>query len=176
MKRVDLLRKSTTIISSLILCIALSTIIYIVVNNNAKPTVSPENIELKELINSDVTQIKFSGKPTVLVFFTSWCPYCNEDAPKIVSLYEKYKDKVNIYGINPIYRDDVSEVEQYVKKYKIDYPVLLDETGAFYKHYGEPGFPTLYFIDSEGEVLDQIIGSSDLEVIESSLNILIEYF
>jgi thiol-disulfide isomerase/thioredoxin len=173
---VDLLRKGITIISSIILLVALSTIIYIVVNNNSKSTVSPENIELKELRTSDLTQIKFSEKPTVLVFFTSWCPYCNEDAPKMVSLYEKYKDKVNIYGINPTYRDDLSEVEQYVKKYNIEYPVLLDETGALYKHYGEPGFPTLYFIDSEGEVFDQIFGSTDIEVIENSFNILIEYF
>lgn len=170
----DLLRKSTAIISSIILLVTLSAIIYVVAHNNSKSTLRPADIELTDLINSDVTQINFSDKPTVLVFFTSWCPYCNEDAPKIVSLYEKYKNSINIYGINPVFRDEITEVEQYVQKHGIDYPVLLDETGDFYKYYGEPGFPALFIVNHKGKVLDQIIGSTDIEHIESKIRIFFE--
>ncbi|MEK4236887.1 TlpA family protein disulfide reductase [Paenibacillus sp. FSL H7-0714] len=170
------LKKISIIVSTFILLIALSSIIFVVVNNSSKSIRSPENIELNELSNGNKIEVNFSEKPTVFVFFTSWCPYCNDDAPKIVSLYEKYKDRVNIYGINLLYQDDLSEVEQYVADYNIKYPVLLDETGDLHKQFGEQAFPALFFMNSDGKVMDQIIGSTDFDAIESSFKIFIKNY
>lgn len=160
-----------------LLIISICTILYIVIdkfkptvpveNDNSKALIT-ENIVLKDLINSNETIIDFSEKPTVILFFTSWCPYCNDDAPKIVNLHNKYKDNLNVYGINLIYRDDIEEVKEYVEKYNINYPTLLDDTGKIYDKYGGSGFPSLYFFNSKGEVIDQIIGSTGIETIESS--------
>ncbi|MEK3767856.1 TlpA disulfide reductase family protein [Paenibacillus sp. FSL R5-0887] len=170
------MKKISIIVSTFIFLIALSSIILVVVNNTSKPIKSPENIELKELANGNKIQVDFTEKPTVFVFFTSWCPYCNDDAPKIVSLYEKYKNRVNIYGINLLYQDDLSEVKQYVADYNIKYPVLLDETGDLHKQFGEQAFPALFFINSDGKVMDQIIGSTDFDAIESSFKIFIKNY
>ncbi|MOA12086.1 Thiol-disulfide oxidoreductase ResA [compost metagenome] len=112
--------------------------------------------------------IEFSDKPSVLLFFTTWCPYCNDDAPKMVELYNKYKDEVNVYGINVINRDVLSEVKQYVEHYQIEYPVLLDESNQLYEKYGEKGFPSMFFVDTNGKTKDRIIGSTDISVIEES--------
>jgi len=163
-------------ITQVILILAVSLVLYTLMNNSFKTVPSLENINLKDLKTNSEVQINFANKPTILLFFTSWCPYCNEDAPKIVTLYEKYNEKINIYGINPEFRDDREEVKNYIEKYKINYPILLDETGDIYKYYGEPGFPTLFFIDSKGKVIDQIIGSTDIEIIEDSFKNLLENY
>jgi len=83
---------------------------------------------------------------------------------------------VNIYGINLLYQDDLSDVKQYVANYNIKYPVLLDETGDLHKQFGEQAFPALFFINSDGKVMDQIIGSTDFDAIESSFKIFIKNY
>ncbi|TFE19567.1 TlpA family protein disulfide reductase [Cohnella luojiensis] len=185
------MRKIQVISTCMILIFAICIIAYVVLEkktsssddksvisteNEKTLSMNTENIVLKDLITSNKTSINFSEKPTALLFFTSWCPYCNEDAPKIVELQNKYKDNMNVFGINLIYRDDIDEVRSYVKNYKIEYPVLLDETGDIYEKYGGSGFPALYFFNSKGELIDQIIGSSDIEYIESSFINLQEKF
>lgn len=171
------MKKLSFTITNLILLFTLVTIVYLVTNTtSSKPEEPSINIILMDLYNSQQVNVNFSEKPSVLLFFTSWCPYCNEDAPKIVSLSNKYKDQINIYGINISNRDDLNEVKKYVKKYNITYPILKDELGDIYKNYGSPGFPTLFFIDSKGKVIDRIIGSTDIELIEKSFVNLKEKF
>jgi thiol-disulfide isomerase/thioredoxin len=128
----------------------------------------PENVTLNDLTGNSHT-IAFETKPTVLLFFTTWCPYCNEDAPKVVTLYERYQADINLYGINVIDRDDRQEVEEYVKKHGIQYPVLLDEGSYLHKEYGSPGFPTLVFLNKNGREIRRIIGSTSIEMIEAHI-------
>lgn len=127
-----------------------------------------DSIVLTDLSSSEAVTIDYAEKPTVLLFFTSWCPYCNEDAPKIVNLHNKYKNEINVYGINVIQRDELSEVKSYVEQYGIDYPVLLDETNQLYENYGSHGFPSMFFVTPDGKTIDAIIGSADSQVIEQS--------
>lgn len=153
-----------------ILTLVLSALIYVVVHNVEIVDSSYEQTEvaLQDIQTGELTSIDFTEKPTVLVLFTSWCPYCNEDAPKLVKLYDKYKDRVNVYGINLTYRDDLDEAKAYIHSHKITYPVLLDETGNVHNQYGKTGFPALFFFNSKGQFIDRIIGSTDYNSIESA--------
>lgn len=68
------LKKTSIIVSAFILLIALSSIIFVVVNNSSKSIRSPENIELKELSNGNKIQVNFSEKATVFVFLPHGVP------------------------------------------------------------------------------------------------------
>jgi len=127
-----------------------------------------ESIMLQDLNSFENVSIDYSDKPTVLLFFTSWCPYCNEDAPKIVELHDKYKEFINVYGINVIQRDELSEVIDYVEMHNIDYPVLLDQSNQLYTNYGSHGFPSMFFITPKGKTIDAIVGSADIDYIEQA--------
>ncbi|MFC5472299.1 TlpA family protein disulfide reductase [Cohnella suwonensis] len=186
------MRKLQVVSSYLVLLIAFCAIVYSLQANKSKlpgedtDIAAPvettatqqhsEEIVLEDLLYANPTTINYSEKPTAILFFTSWCPYCNEDAPKVVQLYNKYKEDVNLYGVNLIYRDDRNDVEAYVNDYQIKYPILMDESGSLYDKYGGSGFPSLYFFNADGEVIDQIIGSTDLETIEDSFISLQENF
>ncbi|NDI35074.1 TlpA family protein disulfide reductase [Chengkuizengella sediminis] len=166
--------KITTILIAFLVAIVFT---YIITNSMTSTEINSQvdgpQIELLDLNESPFT-IHFNEKPTVLLFFTSWCPYCNEDAPKMVELYEKYKDEVNVYGINLIYQDDILDVKNYIDEHQIQYPILLDKTGEHYKIYGDFGFPVLHFIGQKGNTIDSIIGSTDIEYIEESFKYLIK--
>lgn len=151
-----------------ILVLALGLVMYIGINYSINLNEENSRIQLSELRGGEEVEVDFAEKPTVLSIFTSWCPYCNEDAPKIVALYEKYKDQINVYGINVTNRDELSEVQSYVEEHGIEYPVLLDQEGDVYKYYGGDGFPALCFVNTDGQIIDYIIGSVSQDDIEAS--------
>ncbi|TXK83745.1 TlpA disulfide reductase family protein [Paenibacillus sp. N3.4] len=153
-------------IASMILILILGILAVTIFNNFQSRDTKDVVIPLKDLGGNE-ERIIFRDKPTAILFFTSWCPYCNEDAPKIVSIYEKYKNEINLYGINLINRDDRDKVDKYVQKYNIGYPILLDEDSILYKKYGSPGFPTLVFFDKNGKETKRIVGSTSQSIIES---------
>ncbi|NEW04874.1 TlpA family protein disulfide reductase [Paenibacillus sp. SYP-B3998] len=156
-------RKKIAIMISIII---LGVVAVTIFNNVQSKDTMDLVIPLKDLGGNE-ERIIFRDKPTAILFFTSWCPYCKEDAPKIVSVYEKYKNEINLYGVNLINRDDRDEVDKYVHKYKIGYPILLDEDSILYKKYGSPGFPTLVFFDKNGKETKRIVGSTDQNIIDA---------
>lgn len=162
------MNKIVKITTGTIIIAAFSLMVYLGYSYLNKLKTELSSIALSELSTGKEVAVDFAEKPTVLSIFTSWCPYCNEDAPKMVALHEKYKDKINVYGINVTNRDELSEVKNYVEQHEITYPVLLDKTGDVYKYYGGDGFPALCFVNTDGEIIDYIIGSLDQDEIEAS--------
>ena len=79
------------------------------------------------------------GKFLVLHFATTWCPFCNAEAPYLEKLHQDYGDKnVKVLII------DVKEPKKTVKKYLKDqfnltFPILLDPDGAVAATYAPPG-------------------------------------
>jgi thiol-disulfide isomerase/thioredoxin len=146
-----------------------------ITNGGGRPaTVEATGIHLTELGTNEQMTVDFAAKPTVVSLFTSWCTYCNEDAPKMAALHNKYKDRLNLVGVNITNRDDLSEVRSYVERHALQYPILLDTTGDVYAGFGGDGFPALYFINTEGKVIDAIIGSTDQDTLDASFRRLLE--
>lgn len=40
----------------------------------------------------------YNGKPVLIVFMGSWCPWCKKTMPAVTALKEKYGDQVEIVG------------------------------------------------------------------------------
>ncbi|MEK3732628.1 TlpA disulfide reductase family protein [Paenibacillus sp. FSL M8-0334] len=164
------MRGKWSLIGTGIILLAFIAAVLMVVTDYKAPAKSRESVAaqltLNRLQDLEPVTVDFAEKPTVLLFFTSWCPYCQEDAPKMVTLHEKYKDQLNLYGINLAHRDEESEVKQYVQSFQIEYPILLDEDGEVYAQYAGNGFPSLYFFDSEGNVIQELVGATDIDTIE----------
>ncbi len=86
-----------------------------------------------------------------LNFFATWCPPCNEEAARIVTLGARYHDAgLKIVGIDV--KETQEPVRAYVAKYHIDYPVGLDSRGMVYKGLGGNGFPTHIFLDRTAHI------------------------
>jgi len=93
----------------------------------------------------------FLGSAVWLNFFATWCPPCNEEAARIVSLGARYHDAgLKIVGVDV--KETQEPVRAYVAKYHIDYPVGLDSRGMVYKGLGGNGFPTHIFLDRTAHI------------------------
>lgn len=91
------------------------------------------------------------AKAMVLVFWATWCPYCEVAIPILKEAYAKYGSAgVVFFAINPGLNDSLRKVELYASKHEFPYPVLYDEKGAISRLFGIQGVPTVFIVDPDG--------------------------
>lgn len=97
--------------------------------------------------------------PVILNAWASWCGPCQEEEPELTALAKQYAGKVTVIGVNMTAEDSVSGAKQFVAKYHVSYPVLLDSAGAFLNRYELVGFPTTFVINRAGKIQAVHVGS-----------------
>jgi thiol-disulfide isomerase/thioredoxin len=111
------------------------------------------------------------GRPTVLSFWTTWCPYCLRQTPVMVEAYARAAAAgIQFVGIDV--QEDRNTVAPYLAQHQIEYPILLDEQGATAAQYAVQGYPTTYFLDSNSRVVARNIGALTGEQLDTYLQML----
>ncbi|MCO6452392.1 MAG: redoxin domain-containing protein [Caldilineales bacterium] len=123
--------------------------------------------EADTLVHADLL-----GQPTVLSFWTTWCPYCLRQTPILVAAASQYTDRgVRFVGINV--KESQAQVEPYLAEHNIPYPIALDASGEVANRYQVRGFPTTYFLDADGRVVAQQVGALTVERLDLHLRTLL---
>lgn len=107
-----------------------------------------------------------SKKATMLVFFATWCPHCQAEAPVIADFVDQYKDlQIDMIGMDG--QDNQKKVGEFVDKYGIDAPTTYDPPlGTTYK---VSGYPTVYILDGKGKVVFAHSGEAPRKIFESNI-------
>ena len=92
------------------------------------------------------------GRSALLAFVTAECLYCQKLNKKLEA-FELSADQQLVF---------ICTGEEGARKisetYSFTYPVLIDSAGAISQEYKTPGVPTVYQIDTEGNVVDLAVG------------------
>lgn len=107
---------------------------------------------LKDAQGHDVSLSDYQGRPMILHFWATWCPYCKKLQPGLERLLNKYHaDGLEFLGIS--FREDEGTLPQKVLDDRgLTFKTLVDGD-AVAKQYGVKGTPTTYFIDKNGLVV-----------------------
>lgn len=121
-------------------------------NQNQAPDFS-----LSKLGGGSITLAEYKGKKPVIVdFWASWCPNCRRDIPHLNSFYQKYKDQVEVIGIN--LQEDPSTVQNFVSSQGVSFPIALDPYGQASRAYGVQYTNYHVLIDKNSNVVRVIPG------------------
>jgi len=87
------------------------------------------------------------GKPSVLWFWTPWCPFCNAEAPG-VSQVAAANRAVTFVGVAA--HSDVGAMQDFVSKYNLNFTNLNDTDGSIWARYNVPWQPAYVFYRADG--------------------------
>lgn len=115
--------------------------------------------------------------PVFLEVFATWCPHCMHEVPIVDALAKAYAGKVAFVGVSgsPYGMDEQSpesqdDVNLWVQKLNVTYPVAYDPDLKIANEYLQGGYPTIVIIDTHKVV--RYINSGELTPaeLESALN------
>ncbi len=119
---------------------------------------APE-FKLNTLDGESVALTDFHGKAVLLNLWATWCPPCQQEMPTIEKLYEEYKDRgFVVLGVNATAQDNPSDLQPFIEKNKISFPVLLDDKNEVSSLYLLRSLPTSFFIGRDGLIKEVVIG------------------
>lgn len=121
--------------------------------------VAPD-FSLKDLDGKDVKLSDFKGKIVVLEWFNPGCPFVVKHHSTLDTMKKTaaaYKDKNVVWlavnsGAEGKQGASKADNEKARKDWKIEYPILLDPTGATGKAYGAKTTPHMFVIAADGKL------------------------
>lgn len=139
-----------------------------VTGNSGETQLAPD-INLNLLNGGTVNLSDYRGKkPVVLNFWASWCPNCRRNIPNLNQFYEKYKDRVEVIGVN--LHEETDTVRKFISSLGISFPIALDPNSVASRAYGIQYTNTHFLIDKEGRLIRTVPG----DIQESDVQYLIQ--
>ncbi len=116
-----------------------------------KGSVIPLPIKLKDAYGKEITKSLYKGQVTVINFWATWCPPCVEEIPSLNRLKQNMSGlPFELISIN--YAEDKNTILKFMKKIKVEFPVLLDQDGSFAKKWNVIAYPSTFVIDKQGNI------------------------
>ena len=121
---------------------------------SAETDKSAPYFKLVNLAGSQTSLSDFKGRPVMLFFWATWCPYCRDEFPILEKEYAGMKRSgVELLAI------DIGEAKERVEKFlsrkSVEFPVLLDSDSRVAEAYNLIGVPTFVLVDSQGKIRSQ---------------------
>lgn len=112
---------------------------------------------------------KLSGKVVIVNFWATWCGPCRKEIPDFIEFYKEYKGKgVEMIGVS-LDRDGWGVVTPFVKKNKINYPIVVGDGEVAAKFSNFNAIPTTFIIDKNGNIVDEHTGVMTKKALEAKI-------
>jgi thiol-disulfide isomerase/thioredoxin len=114
---------------------------------------------------------QWSGKLRVVNFWASWCAPCREEMPDFDELARQYRNQgVEFIGIAV---DTPANVQAFLQKHPVSYPVLIGEGGAhgLARALGNTSgaLPYTLMLDAEGRIVMHHLGRLPRATLDAAL-------
>ncbi|HEU4428235.1 MAG TPA: TlpA disulfide reductase family protein [Myxococcota bacterium] len=135
---------------------------------------APDTALGTDLAGEPMTLARCGGKPTLLVFWASWCSDCMRELPTVQALHKVWRDKATVLGVST----DASErdLRKFLKKNAERFTITVshDEDGGSARAFDVRELPTSLLIDRDGTVRWRRVGFDDewLDSLDAALKTL----
>jgi len=125
-----------------------------------RPLVHPgdraPSFTLNRLDGAPVAYVPGGGTPSLIVFWSAFCPLCRELMPDLVSLSKRHGESIRFLSVNLDGDRFKNSIRSFVRENGVSFPVLLDDIrNDFFiasDPYGVSKTPTVVLVDAGGIV------------------------
>jgi len=110
--------------------------------------------------------VGYRSQVVLVNLWATWCPPCKEEMPALQSFYDRHKDEgFVVIAIND--GDPTKDVLQFVKDYRLTFPVWLDPTYiATEQAFKTRNLPSSFVIDRRGTIRLQWVGGISRKMLD----------
>jgi peroxiredoxin len=125
------------------------------------------------LSDQSVTLSSFRGKVVVLEFMVSWCHYCQEMAPSVESLNQKYRgqDVVFLSVAGTADGATAESTAEFIEQYRSTWTYVLDADGSVFKAYGVEATPQFLILDRSGRIASRFQGAVATDTFSNAIDL-----
>ncbi len=98
-------------------------------------------------------KISFTSRLNLFVLLSPECPLCKNYSTVLNKIQKEFGSDLNIYGIVPGKAYSTKDVNQYVKDYKISFPVYIDSFKELTTYIKGSVTPEVVLLNKEGDVI-----------------------
>lgn len=121
----------------------------------------------------------FKGKLAILDFWTYCCINCIHVIPTLKRIEESFPDSVVVVGIHsPKFpgEKNTRNLEQAIRRYEIEHPVVQDVHFSIWKNYAIRAWPTLILVGPNGYIVGEYTGEPNPETLLNTIDGMLEDF
>lgn len=124
-------------------------------------------LELPSIAGGTVALDALRGKVVLLNIWATWCPPCVKEMPSMQQVYEQHGDRgLEILAVavddQPGVRQADGRIEglvsDFVERYGLTFPVVVDPTGETERRFDTEYLPTTFLIDRQGRIRAREVG------------------
>ncbi len=149
-------------------------------NPLSTPYAAPEIADITGWINAEapLTLAGLKGKVVLVDFWTYSCINCIRTFPYIQKWYTTYKDEgfvvIGVHTPEFVFETKRNNIERAAKKYKLTYPIAIDNNRSTWQAFANRYWPAHYLIDRAGNVVYTHFGEGSYDVTEHNIRTLLE--
>ena len=118
------------------------------------------DIVVTDLEGNNKQLSEYFGKPTIMVFWATWCGYCKDELPALEMLKEKYGDNLTILALNG--GDSAEDIKDFMEENNYTFETVMVGIEESIK-FDAQSIPVTAILDSEGTIEFFTRGSLDAE-------------
>ena len=118
------------------------------------------DIVVTDLEGNNKQLSEYFGKPTIMVFWATWCGYCKDELPALEMLKEKYGDRINVLALNG--GDSAEDIKDFMEENNYTFETVMVGIEESIK-FDAQSIPVTAILDSEGTIEFFTRGSLDAE-------------
>lgn len=116
-----------------------------------------------------------SGKVALVSFFKLWCSTCVADLTMQQKLQDEYGERnFLVLGMAVVEGHDVRELELFIEKLGLDYPVLESSEKVREGFGGIVTVPTAFLIDQQGNIVNKYVSHLEQEHLSAEIAALLK--
>ncbi len=113
---------------------------------------------LNDVISGNQVRLSnYNGQPVLLFFWATWCPHCANEVSSVQSVYGEYKDKGLVILAVDV-GESAAKARSYRSAHSLTFTMLNDSSQTVATGYRVTGFPTHFFVASNGQISSIVVG------------------
>ena len=165
------MKKFSTLLLSL--CLVVISTHSIGANGTLKPykgKLSAPDFNLTDIQGKSHSLSDYKGKVVLVQFWATYCTPCRKEMPTMNNLVKKMQGKpFEIITVNMA--ESKQDIEKFITKVPIDFPVLLDTDGSVLSQWKVFAAPANFILDKTGNIIFTLYGGTEWDSDEMVKNL-----